>query len=489
MIYNNNKRCDKSNPTSSCFYKNTSSELNLPRSTVSHERSITHLKKIFEDDSNDNNVSDVQTTSAIKNVSSISPISTTNNIDDTTQQQKINKSSHIFLFLNALYKTGMETNNIKAHYSKEIYQHALHIDTSYLFAREEYDPSKVDILKEAQIELNEFGDGSWKIDPYLSTTDAIVLKKNPNEIEISFHGNGAHPDNAQSDLDDIVYVLKGTHKDSPTFKRAEELLNDVREIYPEANIKLSGFSMGGSIIHYLGTKYNLPTVGLNSFLSPLQKWKDSTAPQEVHRIVSDWFSSGSLYLPKNNINRKHFYYHSVDNAPNLENPESFDHLKNSHTLDQFLTDPEIAKRNVVNYKPILQKIGHAFDALAIGVAGYDSINMAKNNVDPQTFANNVSEATNPYYILGMNIDPEYKYENYSDVPFEARWVADKINRHHRDGNRFSEFDRKYSAAAEETYLKNKYTLNPSKDKKYSNIENGKFTDGDGRQYVVYEQHK
>jgi len=406
-----------------------------------------------------------------------------------TRNTKSKERLNVFSIFDKLYKTvsDLHPDTVKESFSPELRQKVLHIEASSVFANENFNPEnfivgaqkEVELYENIQALLDENGNGEWDINPFLSNYDGLVLqnRNNPNDIHIAYHGASSNPNYLEEDKADIISVIKGEEHTRPSFQRAEDLFEEVKDNFPKATIEPIGYSLGSAKAIHIGEKFNIESTTFNPFLSPLQKVSNnvSTAKQNIHRVITDWTTSGALHKPTG-TNREITHYSPNENLFDITK-DPFHYSTNPHGLHQFLNIPSeestIIKPSLT--KSILRGIGTGLDIAMLGLGAYDATQLAKRKASPQQYSNRVSESMNPYGLLGINISPEYQYTRYQDAPIEARVLGNLLTGHmKRDADRMTEFERNVQA-----------TQNTHR---YTETEKG-LVDELGTKYTVYESHE
>jgi len=302
----------------------------------------------------------------------------------------------------------------------------------------------------AQQQLNkELLNNKFKLDPHLSNYDAAVFNNGNNKIHIAYHGASSNPSFLDEDKADILSVIKGNHSQRNSFKRAENVYLKTLEKYPNHKIELLGTSLGGAKAIHVGENFNVKSTTFNPFLSHLHIPKVvGNAPQNIHRVLTDWATAGALKIPSKS-NRKIFHYFENKNPYNLSK-QPYQYITSPHNLKQFFQLPINGKVNKVNLlKSTFNTIGTGLDVLMFGNALNDARNMSLNNIESDEFNNQISEDLNPLGLLGLNFDIDKNYL-HDDAPLEARMLADYIS--NKGPQRMTNFGRNVERA-----LSNKYS--------------------------------
>ena len=264
--------------------------------------------------------------------------------NDTTNEYMNTKKKQEYKYqLNNLFKqlAELQPKEISQTFSNELREKALQVGISGYLGSRNYQPDlnypggyEYTTLKTAQDEIKKqiFGN-KFKLDPHLSSYDAAVFNNGNNKIHIAYHGASSNPQFLDEDKADILSVIKGNHSQRNSFKRAETVYLKTLEKYPNHQIELLGTSLGGAKAIHVGETFNVTSTTYNPFLSHIQTPKIvGNAPQNIHRVVTDWATAGALKIPSNS-NRKLFHY--------FENKNPYDFLRQPY---QYITSPHNLKQ-------------------------------------------------------------------------------------------------------------------------------------------------
>jgi hypothetical protein len=173
----------------------------------------------------------------------------------------------------------------------------------------------------------------------------IVNKRDVHQPIINRHGFKIHNDGKNTE---IIY------EEENQFKQADELVKLVKEKYPEANISLTGHSLGGSLATYAAALHNTEAVtyGAPSVveLLPSELQKEVMAGKFDEKITNYIHPKDSIGAGSINPYEKHIgasYYigstYEYENADNINNPLyrlylSVTKATNYHSLDHYSFD-------------------------------------------------------------------------------------------------------------------------------------------------------
>jgi hypothetical protein len=219
--------------------------------------------------------------------------------------------------------------------------------------------------------------------PAYSNRDAAVVYDSARGIyHICFHGANAAGGNKAEDWKSIKAVMGLKFDKDPQYLRSEKnlevFLKHLQEVDPTAGVELTGYSLGGSTSLHLGEKFNLNTMNLNAFTSPLSKYEindtDSLlrARQQMIRIVNDSYTGQSAIRPP-----RHAHNRDYTTLLPLKENVSFD---DAHGLGQFTTkrprgiDNLVEKSNVVG-----QGLGKAAMVAGSVYGGYEGYKQGRDN--------------------------------------------------------------------------------------------------------------
>ena len=399
---------------------------------------------------------------------------------DLNKRYKLNDNDNnkqYRLQLNSLFKQlgDLQQSQIEQSFSNSLREKAYHVGISSYLGSRNYQSDllfpggyEYNTLETAKNQLNkDVLSNKFNIDPELSSYDAVVLNNGNNKIHIAYHGASSNPSYLHEDKADIFSVIKGKHETRDSFRRAENVYLNTLKKYPNHDIELLGTSLGGAKSIHVGEKYNVQSTSFNPFLSHVYTPKvNGNAPQNIHRVVTDWATLGALKIPSKS-NRKIFHYFENKNPYDLfKSPYAY--VTSPHNLKQFFQMPKNNKVNKVNLlKSTLHTIGTGFDVLMFGNALNDARNMSINTVESYEFNNQISEDLNPLGLLGVNFDIDKNYL-HDDAPLEARLLADYIS--NKGPQRMTSFDR---------------SIDKSQSNKYTSINENMIKDENNNLLVNY----
>ena len=415
-----------------------------------------------------NNILNFQNNNNIYSVSDLNKRYELNDNDNNKQYR---------LQLNSLFKQlgDLQPSQVQQAFSNSLREKALHVGiSSYLGSRN----FQSDLLFPGGYEHNTYVTGQrllnndilhnkFNIDPELSNYDAVVLNNGNNKIHIAYHGASSNPSYLDEDKADIFSVIKGKHETRDSFRRAEKVYIDTLKKYPNHDIELLGTSLGGAKSIHVGEKYNVKSTTFNPFLSHIHTPKvNGNAPQNIHRVVTDWATTGALRIPSKS-NRKIFHYFENKNPYDVFR-QPYQYITSPHNLKQFFQLPKNNKVNKVNLlKSTLNTIGTGLDVLMFANALNDARNLSLNNVESDEFNNRISEDLNPLGLLGVNFDIDKSYL-HDDAPLEARLLAEYIS--NKGPQRMTSFDR---------------SIDKSQSNKYTSINENTIKDKNNNVLVNY----
>ena len=404
---------------------------------------------------------------------------TPNSFSNVNERYELNESKkkQYRFQLNSLFKQlgDLQPSQIQQSFSNSLREKAFHVGISSYLGSRNYQSDLLfpggyehNTYVTAQRQLNkDILNNEFKIDPELSNYDAVILNNGNNKIHIAYHGASSNPSYLNEDKADIFSVIKGEHDTRKSFQRAEKVYLNTLKKYPNHDIELLGTSLGGAKSIHVGEKYNVKSTTFNPFLSHLHTPKIvGDAPQNIHRVVTDWATAGALKIPPNSNRKLFHYFESMNSYDMFKQP--YQYVTSPHNLKQFFQLPINGKVNKVNLlKSTFNTIGTGLDVLMFGNALNDARNMSLNNVENDEFNNQISEDLNPLGLLGVNFDIDKNYL-HDDAPLEARLLADYIS--NKGPQRMTSFDR---------------SINKSVSNKYTSINENKIKDDNNNVFVNY----
>jgi len=256
------------------------------------------------------------------------------------------------------------------------------------------------------------------IDRELTTKNHTIFH-NPKTRETVISYRGTDPKNL-SDLKTDANIMMGTEKQTKRLKEAEEVFHDTVEKYGnKRDIVVTGHSLGGNQSLHIGEKFDVESHSFNPAVSIAQandakkgKFINNTKKAYLYRTQQDPVSVGAELQHENGANRE-----LIRVSPHLENS---DNPIGHHQINNFYDDEgvrvgeEIETQKASGVGQVMKGVETTMNVAQLGYADYDATQMVKNNTDPNVYSNTVSEDTNP--IMGMNLDPDYHYDDNSYVP-------------------------------------------------------------------------
>jgi len=368
--------------------------------------------------------------------------------------EKMNNKGHnghrYINYLKALYDgiVASQPNVVNEIVDNVLRQQMMHIHASQIFSAERYIPNAseemINIADIVQDQIERMAQGLYDehfiVHPYMSNNQAVVLfNKESKIVHIAFHGASSHIDTIDADTADVKAAIWGKEKGRTSFSNAEDIYLDVSNMFgPEWEIKVLGYSLGGTKAIHVGEKFNVESVTFNPFLSPLQKpllsEETNLAKQSIHRIINDWTTIGAAYLPKG-TNRFIKHYRPSENPINFWH-DPYGHSIMPHKIEQFpfetVVDTVMKKPNL--FKQVAKVGGHLLEGLMVGIAINDAVTMAKRGASDESYDQMLDADLNPVNLLGYNMSPDTMDEgkSFDSLPFYMRWMtSDKTERNLR----------------------------------------------------------
>ena len=271
--------------------------------------------------------------------------------------------------------------------------------------------------------------------PEYSNRDAAVVYDSTRGVyHVAFHGANAEGGNKAEDWQSIKDVMNLKFDKNPQYLRSEKnlelFLNHLAQADPTAGVELTGYSLGGSTSLHLGEKFNLNTMNLNAFTSPLSKYKIDDAPSllrarhQMVRIVNDVYTGQSAIRPP-----RHAHNRDYTTLLPLKENKVFD---DAHSLDQFTSkrprgiDNLVEKSNVVG-----QGVGKAATVAGAVYGGYEGYKQGRDNsgtVGEEVFRGVLgsTEATLPIVGEGDIVTSGIIGFTESEISNAFHWIKDSI---------------------------------------------------------------
>jgi hypothetical protein len=244
-------------------------------------------------------------------------MSAVNNIINMASGNLQEKTENITGHLNVSSDLPMETDIPLAVLSKAAY-------TQY----------KTDDVKSTQKVLDEYNIGFNVVEDLTEPEYITAINEDEKKIVVAFRGTDSTLTNIYDNIADlqIAFGLAETPVLSyipSRFSTGEAIYNKVKKMYPDYQISLTGHSLGGSVAHYIGDKYNEKSVVFNAGSTPVELYTNKilgNKPSKTKFYITDTLdllsNSSIITENKKNINiiktkdynKKYLFgSHSIDN--------------------------------------------------------------------------------------------------------------------------------------------------------------------------------
>jgi hypothetical protein len=146
----------------------------------------------------------------------------------------------------------------------------------------------------------------WMLEKYHNNREhGVWINNKTKEIKVAFRGT----DNL-GDVKTDAYLAVGKLKSTDRFKKEDNLIQQLKRMYPNYKITVTGHSLGGALASEISNKYNLEGSGFNSGQGIRGKINNSNFQQ--YRTSTDPVSLLGDLRGEKSINVEGFG-HGVDN--------------------------------------------------------------------------------------------------------------------------------------------------------------------------------
>jgi hypothetical protein len=251
----------------------------------------------------------------------------------------------------------------------------------------------------------------WKV---FGNSDELGMNAVYNEQErklwINFHGFDGRPEWHDNVFKHILKNDVKTLERHPDFAENEKILKDLISEADTAGFetKIHGHSYGGYKARYFASKFNKDAELLNAHIMPYNTFPKTTAKINVHTTITDPTNFKHIF-PKVSKNENHFYYPG--------------NKKTSGLLDgHYIKSFDASEKTLGNFSKYLKSVG-ILGTLAGGlIVGQAAADMAADRDPTQNLSQGLSGMTETG-VVGLNIDPEYKWDDENPPSVGFDWLA------------------------------------------------------------------
>jgi len=195
-----------------------------------------------------------------------------------------------------------------------------------------YENYKTNDTKETQKMIDDYNIGYTVVEDLTEPEYVTAVNEEQQKIVVVFRGTDSSLTNIYDDIADLE-IAAGL-AETPIlsyvpsrFKTGENIYKQVKEQYPDYELNLTGFSLGGTVARYIGDRYQEKAVVFSAGATPLEPFIEKTLgtkPSTAKFYVTDTLdliSNTSRLTEKNvniiktkEVNKKYFTgSHSMDN--------------------------------------------------------------------------------------------------------------------------------------------------------------------------------
>ena len=296
-------------------------------------------------------------------------------------------------------------------------------NASYYFENQDF----IDEMFSYMEELSGF-----EVDKDLSTEEhSIFHDKKTQETVISYRGTVN-----KKDIITDSQILISNEENTDRFKKSQEIFDRVSDKYGEKNIILTGHSLGGGIaIHVAGKNGNVKSHVFNPAISAKEtfstKHHNNKHKQMIYRTKLDPVSIAGEVIGNNqpnrevvtvgNNNRDHAHaltnFFDNDATRNQDGSYNIKKKRNHETIERHRRDFTRMHQAYESSKNIDKFLAEIDSQRQLGlitnipVAVIKAVELSKKDTDPTEFSNEISASLNPDQSFGINIDPDFHYND------------------------------------------------------------------------------
>jgi predicted esterase YcpF (UPF0227 family) len=205
-------------------------------------------------------------------------------------------------------------------------------------------------VKSAQKVLDEYNIGFNVVEDLTEPEYITAINQDEKKIVVAFRGTDSTLKNIYDDIADLQIAIGLA--ETPVlsyipsrFSTGEAIYNKVKKMYPDYQISLTGHSLGGSVAHYIGDKYNEKSVVFNAGSTPVELYTNKilgNKPSKTKFYITDTLDliSNSSIITENKKNI------------NIIKTKDYNkkYLLGSHSIDNYL--PQVREK----MNPIINKM-------------------------------------------------------------------------------------------------------------------------------------
>jgi hypothetical protein len=247
-----------------------------------------------------------------------------------------------------------------------------------ILSKASYENYKSNDTKETQKMIDDYNIGYTVVEDLTEPEYLTAINEEQRKIVVAFRGTDSSLTNIYDDIADIE-IAAGL-AETPIlsyvpsrFRTGENIYKQVKEQYPDYQLNLTGFSLGGTVARYIGDRYKEKAVVFSPGATPLEPFIEKTLgtkPSTAKFYFADTldFLSNTARLTEKNVNiiktkevnKKYFTgSHAVSNfiEPIKEKINPINNKLYPQSKIQKATKTEFNENKTkLNYKQIKEKI-------------------------------------------------------------------------------------------------------------------------------------
>jgi hypothetical protein len=211
-----------------------------------------------------------------------------------------------------------------------------------------YENYETNDKKETQKMIDDYDIGYKVVEDLTEPEYVTAINEEQRKIVVAFRGTDSSLTNISDDIADLEIAVGLAETPilsyiPSRFKTGENIYKQVKEQYPDYELNLTGFSLGGTVARYLADRYKEKAVVFSPGATPLEPFIEKTLgtkPSTAKFYVTDTldFISNTVRLTEKNVN--------IIKTKEVNKKR----LTGSHSMDNYL--PKIKEK----LKPINNKL-------------------------------------------------------------------------------------------------------------------------------------
>lgn len=210
-----------------------------------------------------------------------------------------------------------------------------------------YENYETNDKKETQKMIDDYDIGYKVVEDLTEPEYVTAINEEQQKIVVAFRGTDSSLTNISDDIADLEIAVGLAETPilsyiPSRFKTGENIYKQVKEQYPDYELNLTGFSLGGTVARYIGDRYKEKAVVFSPGATPLEPFIEKTLgtkPSTAKFYVTDTLDliSNTVRLTEKNVN--------IIKTKEVNKKR----LTGSHSMDNYL--PKIKEKlNPINNK-------------------------------------------------------------------------------------------------------------------------------------------